>query len=74
MVVAFSPLSVTIMLCPSIRVIPLDWSFSVRFPLSVAFIIAVVTPSVGIIDLLPTYDTSVGFIDWFEACYSIFSS
>src|SRR5215208_37698 len=41
------------------KVIPLSWRFSVRFPVSVAFIVAVVGASGDIIVLLPTYDTSV---------------
>src|SRR5918996_4025533 len=53
------PPSVTRRLCPSTIVIPFGWRFSVRFPVSVAFIVAVVVPSRGIIVLLPTYDTSV---------------
>src|SRR5919109_5293080 len=52
------PPSVTRRLCPSTIVIPFGCSFSVRFPVSVAFIVAVVV-SGGIIVLLPTYDTSV---------------
>src|ERR671911_2537738 len=54
-----SPPSVTRRLCPSTKVIPFGWRFSVRFPVSVAFIVAVVVASGGIIVLLPTYDTSV---------------
>src|SRR5215207_3247343 len=54
-----SPPSVTRRLCPSTKVIPLGWRFSVRFPVSVAFIVAVVGASGDIIVLLPTYDTSV---------------
>src|SRR5215212_11386560 len=50
--------SVTRRLCPSTKVIPFGWRLSVRFPVSVAFIVAVVA-SGGIIVLLPTYDTSV---------------
>src|SRR5215212_11480 len=47
-------------LCPSTKVIPFGWRLSVRFPVSVAFIVAaVVVASGGIIVLLPTYDTSV---------------
>src|SRR5215204_3330957 len=53
-----SPPSVTRRLCPSTKVIPFGWRSSVRFPVSVAFIVAVVA-SGGIIVLLPTYDTSV---------------
>src|SRR5215212_6549392 len=53
------PPSVTRRLCPSTKVIPLSWRFSVRFPVSVAFIVAVVGASGDIIVLLPTYDTSV---------------
>src|ERR671910_1074376 len=53
-----SPPLVTRRLCPSTKVIPFGWRFSVRFPVSVAFIVAVVA-SGGIIVLLPTYDTSV---------------
>src|SRR5918995_5585691 len=53
------PPSVTRRLCPSTKVIPFGWRFSVRFPVSVAFIVAVVVASGGIIVLLPTYDTSV---------------
>src|SRR3712207_8137059 len=52
------PPSVTRRLCPSTIVIPFGWSFSVRFPVSVAFIVAVVVVSGGIIVLLPSYDTS----------------
>src|SRR5688500_661673 len=52
------PPSVTRRLCPSTKVIPFGWRFSVRFPVSVAFIVAVVA-SGGIIVLLPTYDTTV---------------
>src|ERR671916_2774189 len=55
----FPPPSVTRRLCPSTRVIPFGWRFSVRFPVSIAFIVAVVVASGGIIVLLPTYDTSV---------------
>src|SRR5918994_6856479 len=51
--------SVTRRLCPSTKVIPFGWRLSVRFPVSVAFIVAVVVASGGIIVLLPTYDTSV---------------
>jgi hypothetical protein len=57
--VIFLPPLVTRRLFPSIRVIPLGWRFSVRFPVSVAFIVAAVVESGGIIALLPTYDTSV---------------
>src|SRR5918999_809365 len=53
------PPSVTRRLCPSTIVIPFGWSFNVRFPVSVAFIVAVVVVSGGIIVLLPTYDTPV---------------
>src|SRR5918998_2809819 len=52
------PPSVTRRLCPSTRVIPFGRRFSVRFPVSVAFIVAVAA-SGGNIVLLPTYDTSV---------------
>src|SRR5688572_3009869 len=52
------PPSVTRRLCPSTKVIPFGWRFSVRFPVSVAFIVAAVA-SGGIIVLLPTYDTTV---------------
>src|ERR687893_436987 len=53
------PPSVTRRLCSSTIVIPFGWSFNVRFPVSVAFIVAVVVVSGGIIVLLPTYDTPV---------------
>src|SRR5918996_4110056 len=53
------PPSVTRRFCPSTIVIPFGWRFSVRFPVSVAFIVVAVVASGGIIVLLPTYDTSV---------------
>src|SRR5919109_2102220 len=52
--------SVTRRLCPSTKVIPFGWRLSVRFPVSIAFIVAVAVVAFGgIIVLLPAYDTSV---------------
>src|SRR5919106_6859402 len=46
-------------LCPSTTEMPFGLRLNVRFPVSVAFIVAVVVVSGGIIVLLPAYDSSV---------------